>query len=199
MPLRRAVLDRRRPPGGDRLARWQASPAPAGALALAGDSLAAEVPPDRLPAPFLSRGWPGETVAELSRRIGETLARDPATLILLTGTNDVLRGRDPGELARRFDELLAQCRASLPGGTIVALSLPPLAARRVPVAHVRAANDALNETAAAHGVLFVDVFAVLADASGEPLPGMSRDGVHLTSRGYCAIASLLRQLEVLPR
>lgn len=199
MPLRRALLDRRPPPGGDRLAAWRAAPAPEGAIALAGDSLAAEFPAELLPAPLLNRGWPGETVAGLSARIDETLERDPAVLILVTGTNDVLRGRDLRELEQRFGVLLRRCRAALPEATIAVISVPPITNRRVPVTAVRATNDVLRERAAAHGVLFVDVLALLAGDSGEPLPGMSRDGVHLTARGYGAIASLLRQLEVLPR
>lgn len=199
MPLRRAVLDRRRPPGAQRMRVWRAAVVPPRAIALAGDSLAAEFPPEYLPAPLLNRGWPGETIAELTARIGETLERRPAVLILVTGTNDVLRGRATAELADRYDALLAQCRAALPEATIAALSLPPIDAYRATPGAVRAASAALRAQAAAHGVLFVDVLAVLAGDSGEPLPGMSRDGVHLTARGYCAIASLLRQLEVLPR
>jgi lysophospholipase L1-like esterase len=194
-PLRRFVLDRRPPLDRARLDRWRAETAPPGAVVLAGDSLAAEFPPE---PGLLNRGWPGETIAELRARIGEALERRPAVLILLTGANDVLRGREPRVIAEQYDALLADCRAALPGARIVALGPPPFSPARAPLAAVRDFNATVRQQAAAHDVLFVDLLDALATDLGEPLPGMSRDGVHLSGRAYSAIASLLRRLDVLP-
>jgi lysophospholipase L1-like esterase len=200
-PLRRLVLDARRPADAGRLGRWAASPVAPGSVALVGDSLAAEFAPEHLTpigAPLLIRGWPGETIAELSARVGETLEREPSVLILQTGTNDALRGRPLEVMVSRYESLLATCRRALPAATIAALSLPPIAAYRLDPRRVTTFNEALRRQAPEYGVLFVDTFAVLADARGEPLPGISRDGVHLTGRAYQAVASLLRESDVLP-
>jgi lysophospholipase L1-like esterase len=194
-PLRRFVLDRRPPLDRGRLERWRSEPSEPGVAALVGDSLAADFPPE---PGLLIRGWPSETIAELRARVGEALERRPGVLILLTGANDVLRGRDPRVIAEQYDALLAECRAALPGARIAALGLPPLSPSRAPVATVRGVNATIRQQAAAHDVLFVDLFDALATDRGDPLPGMSRDGVHLSGRAYSAIASLLRRMDVLP-
>jgi lysophospholipase L1-like esterase len=194
-PLRRFVLDRRPPLDPGRLERWRAEPAPPGALVLAGDSLADEFPPQ---PGLLIRGWPSETVAELHARLGEALERRPSGLILWSGANDVVRGRDLDTFAAQYDVLLAECRQALPEARIAALGLPPMAASRAPVRGVCACNDTIRQLSARHGVLFVGLFDALATVQGEPQPGMSRDGVHLSGRAYSAIASLLRRLDVLP-
>ncbi len=172
------------------LAGWAAQESRPGALALAGDSLVARLPADLLApldSPRLLRGHPGELTRELDERIDELLGRRPATLVLLSGTNDVLRGRRPAAVARDHARLLAHCRAALPEARLVICALPPITPWRARPAVVRSVNAALLDAARAQGARVADASGALADPGGAPRAGTSTDGVHLTREGYRAL------------
>jgi lysophospholipase L1-like esterase len=59
-----------------------------------------------------------------------------------------------------------------------------------PAEKIRALNARLEAWAKSEGLVWVDYYAALADASGAMKPGVSLDGVHPNAAGYAIMAPL---------
>jgi lysophospholipase L1-like esterase len=177
------------------VADWRSAPSLPGAVALAGDSLASRFPSgllDELHPGILRRGWAGETAVALEGRIDEVLERDLATVLLQTGTNDLLRGASTEALLATYARLIDRCRASAHRTALVILALPPVTPARLDPRTVATANVGLRAIAEDAGAAFVDTFTPLAGPDGTPVPDGTTDGVHLSPHGYRVVAALLR-------
>jgi lysophospholipase L1-like esterase len=161
------------------------TPAPGTAVIVVGDSLVAGMP--GLGA--ANAGRHGDTVRDVRRRLDALLAAGPERVVLLAGTNDLLRGARPARVAARYERLLA----SIPVPAIV-ISVPPMRhgmQRRIPPpATIDSLNAALRERAPA----FVDLHPRLADGSGRLAASLTSDGIHLNPAGYAAIGDLIAPL-----
>jgi lysophospholipase L1-like esterase len=116
-----------------------------------------------------------------------SLAR-AACVVVMTGTNDVLEGKDTG-LEGRYRAILGRVPPNVP---VVLNSIPPVQAPELRVAAQRAARAARAACAAHPRCIFVDLYSALSQ-NGEPLPGMLWDGVHLSAQGYRVWVRMLRQ------
>jgi lysophospholipase L1-like esterase len=59
-----------------------------------------------------------------------------------------------------------------------------------PAPKIRALNQQLEAYCKAEGIVWVDYYSALADASGAMKAGLSFDGVHPTGAGYAIMAPL---------
>jgi lysophospholipase L1-like esterase len=150
-----------------------------------------------LDRPVANRGIAGDTVDGVRARLDDVAALDPRVVFVLIGVNDLLAGASPEAVATHHAALLAELRQRLPHARIVGESLLPirdeLVARDAALtsATLRRANDLCRRGAAAAGVDWLDVHALLADPGGELDPRYSSDGLHLSGAGYRAWAAAL--------
>lgn len=163
-------------------------PSEPGCRVFLGDSLTAEGPWGELAGGLLNRGVKGDTVEGVRRRLGEVLARSPSRVFLMIGINDLMQGRSEAEIVAGVDAIAAECSARSPGTRLVLLSLLPVGAGApdpfLTNGRLRALNASLAEVAGRRGAAFVDLFPRFADAQGGLRPELTRDGVHLTPKGY---------------
>ena len=142
--------------------------------------------------PVANRGISSDTVADVAARLDDVEALEPRVLFLLVGVNDLARGVTPDELAPRHAALVAELRRRLPRARIVVESLLPIRDELVEgrtTGAIRRTNELLRPAA---GADWLDLTAVLADASGELDARYSFDGIHLTAAGYRVWADALR-------
>ena len=183
------------------MTEWAALPRDRAETIIAGDSIARRIP-GRLvknlgAGPVVNHGWGGDTVADVALRIQVSIDRRPVALALQVGTNDVLRGLPLDVTIATYRAMAERCRDQLPASGIVICALPPIARWRARPDAVRALNAQLRDIAHAVHAEFCDLHAALSTAAGVPLPGVSRDGVHLTADGYRRYVEELS--ETLPR
>ncbi|GAB3773481.1 hypothetical protein FB382_000096 [Nocardioides ginsengisegetis] len=130
---------------------------------------------------------PGQTLGEMEERFErDVLARRPEAVVIMGGTNDVLR-QLPLEVSveslRRMAEAARDAGARVwiigppPIGAVWGRSVAPLAA-------------AAEQVAADTGATYVPV-AGLTGPTGEWLEGLSWDGVHPTEAGARALADAI--------
>lgn len=115
-------------------------------------------------------GHPGYLATEMAKNgnlVGWLNQNPPDVVIMLAGTNDVLKKKTTGEIIAAYDTLIGQMRAKNAGMQIVVSNLLPLDPARFPAEAVQKIKDLNSATAAwapkkstpKSPVYFVDNFA----------------------------------------
>ena len=76
--------------------------------------------------PAVNRGISTERIEGLIERLPEIARLHPATLVLMTGVNDLIAGVSPAEFAARYDRLLGKAQALTPETHLIVNSLLPV-------------------------------------------------------------------------
>lgn len=180
---------------------------------LAGDSLSLWFPPELLPktATWLNQGISGETSAGLLRRLKLFDQTQPATIFVLVGINDLIRGVSEETLLANHREIMQHLKVAHPQAQIIVQSILPHAGNQFMVQaqastaagvvqssypvwvprlalvtnrYIRQLNQQLEVIAKEEGVDYLDLYPSFADANGDLLPDLSTDGLHLSQKGY---------------
>ena len=142
----------------------------------------------------LNRGRAGETLEELSVRLGAEMetAGTPDHIFLMSGTNNLLMGDRLFPALLRT--LLPRLRLLAPEAGITVNGLFPMARPELDPEAVTEANRELAVTAGQAGCDFLDPVPGFA-LHCRPItnPCFLPDGVHLSGHGYRVWASLIRE------
>lgn len=175
-----------------------------GAVVFVGDSITAGFP---LITAFpelrtVNRGIPGDTSIQVLERMQESVYDlDPATVVLMIGTNDLGHGGTVEQAVENTARIVRLVQTNEPQARIVLQSVYPVYDGD-PDALARSAvglrtNDALDEVNSAlralaglAGVEFVDVNTALRGDDGLRVE-YTVDGLHLSAAGYQAVAAVL--------
>lgn len=171
-------------------ARFADLPRSPGDVVVMGDSQVQNAPLADLVTDVRQRGIGGETIDDVASWVDDVLKPSPNRIVLLVGTNDILRGHSVQRFAEDYTALLDGIAAKAPDTRRVVLSVPPLGAEHH--ADVDTYDDALKRVAARAGARYVDIYSALAGSDGALRPEFSADGTHLSAQGYARIAPLLR-------
>lgn len=163
--------------------------APEGAdVVVVGDSLVRRMPG----LGEVNLGVFGDTVSDVRDRLPAIVARRPARVVLLMGTNDLLRGADAADVATEYGRALE----AVPGTIdLTVMGVPPMRddeQRRIPEpAAILELNERLAELARRRGARYVELRPPLVDAEDRLRSEFTEDGIHLNSAGYAAISALV--------
>lgn len=163
-------------------------------VVMLGDSLTAEVEwAEMLPGRnVVNRGVAGQTVYEIAERVDDVLRLRPQAVFLMAGTNDLMEGREPAEVATDYAALVDRLTAG--GPTVVVQAVLHVGRDRNRLGlqrfwynrrndKIAEVNDRLREIAAKRGLPFLDLNLILAP--GGVLPdAASIDGTHLQADLY---------------
>jgi len=155
---------------------------------------------------IIAEGYGGQTTGDDKDRERQELDQfKPGALLLLEGTNDMLKSPTATDMDSAIDALQRMVRdAKARNVTVFLATLPPVNSRApafvnntgaetaVPVLNVR-----IRDLARSENVTLVDLFNVL------PTTALGSDGVHLTASGYKLMAdewmnAIVATLEVKP-
>ncbi len=154
----------------------------------------------------LNRGISGNHVHELTARVKQSVFDvKPRKIILLIGINDMLNwDRTPEEIARRYETLLQTLIAGKGEAELICQSVYPgwegdpekVKGRIFPMAHlaepIRELNRLIRGLCEKYGLVYADVYSVLADENGIMKHEYSLDGCHPSPEGYKVISEYLR-------
>jgi lysophospholipase L1-like esterase len=178
---------------------------------LAGDSISLWFPGKLLPddRTWLNQGISGETSAGLLKRLHLFDNTQPATIFVMIGINDLLRGESDQTLVDNHRQIIQALQQAHPQSQIVVQSILPHAAesnwegrdRLLAISNqrIQALNEQVETIARQAGVYFLDLYPLFADPDGDLRPELSTDGLHLSPIGYqtWAIALQVYSREVL--
>jgi lysophospholipase L1-like esterase len=147
--------------------------------------------------PYVGRGISGETSAQMVVRFHQDVVDlRPAVVVILAGTNDVAENTGPMTPEMTLDNFRSMAEMARANGIkVVICTIPPAGdfpwrKGLEPAEKIRALNARLEAWAKSEGLVWVDYYAALADASGAMKPGVSLDGVHPNAAGYAIMAPL---------
>jgi lysophospholipase L1-like esterase len=144
--------------------------------------------------PYVNRGISGQTTPQMVVRFHQdVVALKPKAVVILAGTNDVAENTGPMTPEMTLDNFRAMAQAN--GIKVVICAILPAGEFSwhkglEPAAKIRALNEELKAWCLGEGIVWVDYYTPLADASGAMKPGLSFDGVHPTAAGYAIMGPL---------
>ncbi|MEL7354396.1 MAG: carbohydrate-binding protein [Cyanobacteria bacterium J06560_5] len=143
-------------------------------------------------------GHSGFTINNISAKINSYLSKKPDVILLMLGTNDVLRdngsGKKGGKLIEpkgasgRLNTLINKITSKLPQTKVFVASIPPLTKTSADLNQVKAFNSKVAQLVKSKGsnVKFVDMYKALS-------PGdLLSDKIHLTQAGSAKAAKVWR-------
>lgn len=150
--------------------------------------------------PYVNRGISGQTTPQMLVRFQQDVVQlHPAAVLILSGTNDIAGNTGPATPEMIEDNWKSMAAIATQAGikVIFASITPALAYPWRPGIHpaqeIVALNQWLRNYCNEHGYVYVDYYDAMADRAGGMLPGLSRDGVHPTKKGYAVMAPLAEQ------
>lgn len=152
-----------------------------------------------------NRGIGGDTTEGLFKRLEESVFQlKPKTIFLLIGTNDLaLLDTTPERIAGNIREICREIVDRLPQSTLVLESIyptiSPVFSEITPEAMKARANNVIDYTngllqqvAAELGIVYLDINRHLKDETGLLQPDYTRDGLHLTPKGYTIVQQCIK-------
>jgi len=140
-----------------------------------------------------TRGRGGRTTRELLAWTDEVRRLQPQLVVLIAGTNDVVRRRALSEAVADYRRLVARLR---PASALVLVSIPPCSSSLCDSPEQRRwimdYNEEVEGIARESGSGFVDLHAALNDGEGGFATALTRDGAHVNAAGLARWKSLLR-------
>ena len=168
---------------------------PAAPLIALGDSITAAGPwSEAFPGrSVLNAGISGNTTVDLLGRLDSLPGLGGATVVLMAGINDLLRGEAPAPVADRMLRIRRELLARGAARVVVVATLPCEVARWGPrcLAPVQDLNRRLGDAVPAAD--FLDLTALVADGAGLRR-SLGVDGLHLGPRGYSLWLERLRPM-----
>lgn len=147
--------------------------------------------------PYINRGISGQTTPQMLVRFQQDVVHlHPAVVIILAGTNDIAGNTGPSTPQMIEDNFISMADIAHRSGikVVVASILPAIAypwrPGVRPADEIRSLNVWLTNFARRDGDVYLDYYSHLADAQGGMAPGLSKDGVHPTPKGYAIMAPL---------
>ena len=147
--------------------------------------------------PYINRGISGQTTPQMLVRFQQDVVHlKPSVVVILAGTNDIAGNTGPSTPQMIEDNFVSMADIAHQSGIkVVIASILPAAAYPwrpgvKPAAEIRELNTWLEAFCQRDGDVYLDYYSHLTDAEGGMAPGLSKDGVHPTPKGYAIMAPL---------
>jgi lysophospholipase L1-like esterase len=147
---------------------------------------------------FANRGISGDVSEAMLLRLKESiLDLRPDAVFVLIGTNDLAVGYSNGQIVATIREICGRISTALPDTRLILQSILPTRSDPTrPNDRIRQINASLKSVAREEGLLFFDLHALFANASGELPSEYSLDGLHLNGSAYAQWAKKMEPLLV---
>ena len=129
-------------------------------------------------------GIAGETTDGLLHRLHYTLKKQPHTLILQIGINDLLQGHCPETVQENYVRLFGALQAV---EKVIIISLLPVEMNPYTEQlneNVIVLNHFLRQASQTYGFVYLDLYTEMVSKDGGIRAELTSDGVHLTPTAY---------------
>ena len=161
-----------------------------------GDSITAAAPYAEYFTRVKNRGVGGETTSQILARIDGIVAKKPAMLFVMAGTNDLCQDVALDEIMDNYGQIISRTHDLSPATVIRVLAVPPMNAEirhapydpspRIPELNRRIAAMCKERT-----IPFIDLYPALQDDAGQLKREYTVDGLHLSPAGYARLMPML--------
>lgn len=147
--------------------------------------------------PHHNAGIAGDTTDGLLYRLHYTLDKEPTTIIMMIGINDLLQGVPLLQVKEQYGRLLDTLQTI--EHLIILSDLPVSMMPQTEQLNedVLALNYFLKQKAKQSGAQYIDLYKAFSDVKGGLIEAYTLDGVHLNEKGYAVWEEVLqRELKV---
>ncbi|PAT01712.1 hypothetical protein CI105_05560 [Candidatus Izimaplasma bacterium ZiA1] len=174
-----------------------------------GDSITQEFQLTEVYNEFLvaNRGIGGDTTSGILKRMKESIYDlKPHQMFLLIGTNDLeLTNLLPHEIAKNIAEIVIKTKDKIPDIEIILVSVYPVGDASLPNMDavtigkrtnkdIVTLNSFIMSIAKEHKCQYLNIYDALVDNTNHIHPGFTREGLHLSQKGYEHIENHFRIL-----
>jgi lysophospholipase L1-like esterase len=165
-----------------------------GGIAFLGDSLTHVARWDLMFPGVATRnfGISGERSEHLLARLEPLVRLKPQKIFVLIGSNDLTGDVPIDEIASNVDKLLEQLRTRLPECTLYLQGVMPRA--RAYAERIRALNGRYAAIAQQRQLVFIDLFPLFDDGTGQLRAEYTADSLHLVGAGYAVWRERIKNL-----
>jgi lysophospholipase L1-like esterase len=146
---------------------------------------------------YIGRGISGQTTPQMLVRFEQDVVRlKPAVMVILAGTNDIAGNTGPSTpemIEDNFMSMLAIARVNNIRMVIASILPADHYAWRPeikPAEKIRDMNRRLKTLCDREGLVYLDYYTPMANATGGLDPELATDGVHPTAKGYAMMSPL---------
>ena len=149
-----------------------------------------------------NRGIGGDTTQGVLDRLQVSIFDiQPAVVVLMIGTNDINGGAETEAILQRYEKIMDEIFAALPKVKLYCMSVIPqnddlegYSAVRIAdtTPRILAVNAGIQRLAQNKGVIYLDIFSLLADEEDHLIKAYSDDGLHLNVEGLRVWTALLK-------
>lgn len=147
------------------------------------ESLEEDFPAHRV----VGRGFGGSHFSDLLHYADQIVfPYEPRMILVYEGDNDIASGRTPAHVYGDYREFVGRVRERLPETSVAFIAIKPSVARWDHIDAIRAANQLIEEHAAADSqLMYIDVATPMLGPDGQPREELFiDDGLHLSREGY---------------
>lgn len=139
-------------------------------------------------------GRSGESVEELQVRASTIVDQHgaPELVLIMIGTNNV--AMENFNFLPPYEDIIETFSEAYPEATLVLNSLLPMKLNYLAPDTVFRVNSSLKSLAASADALYLDIWSAMVDKTGQVLPDILEDEVHLSHQGYKIWATELDKL-----
>jgi len=145
-------------------------------------------------------GWGADLIQNILWRMenGELDGVNPKIIVVLAGINNV--GTRPGgeekiaDITKGLAAIVKVCQEKAPNAVIILTGIFPRNDNMAVVPEIVKINENLAKMADGKKIRYINVNDKLADADGKLFPGMSKDNLHPTPKGYQFWADALKPI-----
>lgn len=149
----------------------------------------------------VNRGFGGSHTSDLAALAGQVISPcAPSNIVIYEGDNDIASNKAPERVANDFKQLAAIIHAEFPDARVHYLAIKASPSRWKLETQIRRANQLVADYCRqTPGLVYIDTFTPLLNASGEPDPKWFVDDLlHLNPDGYRLWTSVVRRKLGLP-
>lgn len=139
-----------------------------------------------------NRGISGDRTDGILNRLDEILQAQPQKIFIMVGINDLIQGREIGEIFNNYKSIVLKIKDQLPDTQLFIQSVLPINTLKAQEklflrfnnSKVREFNAKLQDLAKEFSLPYIDLLAVFADSNRELDARYTTDGVHLNGEAY---------------
>ena len=143
-----------------------------------------------------NRGISGDRSSWMLDRLDPIVGGQPRKLFLLIGTNDLAAGTPAAEVVANVRKIVERFQSESPRTKLYVQSVFPVndSFKKYAAKHGRhdadivAVNKGLQALCAEKGIVYIDLWTLLADKNGKLRADLTNDGLHLMGEGYIVLA-----------
>lgn len=146
---------------------------------------------------YIGRGISGQTTPQMLVRFQQDVVHlEPAVVVILAGTNDIAGNTGPSTpdmIEDNFASMVAIAKANNIKMVIASILPADHYAWRPgvqPADQIRQMNTRLKALCQRDGLVYLDYYSAMANATGGLDPELAKDGVHPTAKGYAIMSPL---------